>query len=70
VRQASRLDEVLVATDDERIAAVVQAAGGIVAMTRPDHPSGTESRGGSGRGPAGRRDRQRGRATNPSSIRD
>lgn len=42
VRQASRLDEVVVATDDARIAAVVRAAGGAVAMTRPDHPSGTD----------------------------
>lgn len=42
VRQARRLDEVLVATDDERIAAAVRAAGGTVAMTRPDHPSGTD----------------------------
>lgn len=42
VRQARRLDAVLVATDDERIASVVQAAGGDAVMTRADHPSGTD----------------------------
>ena len=42
VCQASRLDEVVVATDDERIAVAVRAAGGTVAMTRSDHPSGTD----------------------------
>jgi 3-deoxy-manno-octulosonate cytidylyltransferase (CMP-KDO synthetase) len=42
VRQARRLDEVLVATDDVRIRDVVAAAGGIAVMTRADHPSGTD----------------------------
>lgn len=42
VRQASRLDEVLVATDDERIRSVVAALGGTAVMTRVDHPSGTD----------------------------
>jgi 3-deoxy-manno-octulosonate cytidylyltransferase (CMP-KDO synthetase) len=39
---ADRLDEVLVATDDERIRAVVVALGGTAVMTRVDHPSGTD----------------------------
>jgi 3-deoxy-manno-octulosonate cytidylyltransferase (CMP-KDO synthetase) len=33
---------VLVATDDRRIAAVIEAAGGQVVLTRSDHPSGTD----------------------------
>lgn len=41
-RQASRLDEVLVATDDARIAEVVARLGGLPVMTREDHPSGTD----------------------------
>ena len=44
-RQASRsrsLSRVVVATDDERIAAPVRAAGGEAIMTSPDHPSGTD----------------------------
>lgn len=35
-------DLVLVATDDERIARVVEAAGGTAVMTDPDLPSGTD----------------------------
>src|SRR4051794_20892461 len=34
--------DVLVATDDERIATAVRSFGGRVAMTRRDHPSGTD----------------------------
>lgn len=41
-RRARRLDEVLVATDDERIRAAAIAVGAQVAMTRPEHPSGTD----------------------------
>ena len=36
------VDRVLVATDDERIARVVEAFGGEVVMTRADHPTGTD----------------------------
>lgn len=36
------MDRVVVATDDERIAAAVRAFGGELAMTRPEHPSGTD----------------------------
>lgn len=35
-------EAVVVATDDERIAAAVQEFGGTAAMTRSDHPSGTD----------------------------
>jgi len=45
VKQAQRLDAVIVATDDKRIADCVRALGipGVqVAMTRADHPSGTD----------------------------
>ncbi|MBL7924110.1 MAG: 3-deoxy-manno-octulosonate cytidylyltransferase [Bacteroidia bacterium] len=44
-RQASKaasLSRVVVATDDNRIAATVRDFGGEVVMTRPDHPSGTD----------------------------
>ena len=45
VRQAQKLDAVIVATDDQRIADCVRNLnidGVRVAMTRPDHPSGTD----------------------------
>lgn len=42
VRGARRLDRVIVATDDERIASAVRGFGGEVQMTRPDHPTGTD----------------------------
>ena len=41
-RRASMLDRVIVATDDDRIAEAVRQFGGDVAMTRPDHPTGTD----------------------------
>ena len=41
-QQARRLDEVLVATDDDRIAAAARTFGATVAMTSPEHPSGTD----------------------------
>ncbi len=41
-RQADRLDEIVVATDDERIHSVVTKLGGLAVMTHPDHPSGTD----------------------------
>lgn len=39
---ARRLDAVIVATDDEAIAETAQSFGAEVAMTAPDHPSGTD----------------------------
>ena len=36
------LDDVIVATDDDRVAAAVRKFGGRVRMTSPDHPSGTD----------------------------
>ncbi len=45
VKQAQKLDAVMVATDDQRIADCVrnlEIDGVQVAMTRPDHPSGTD----------------------------
>jgi 3-deoxy-manno-octulosonate cytidylyltransferase (CMP-KDO synthetase) len=42
VSQARGISRVLVATDDERIASAVRAAGGEAVMTRSDHSSGTE----------------------------
>jgi 3-deoxy-manno-octulosonate cytidylyltransferase (CMP-KDO synthetase) len=40
--KARLVQEVLVATDDQRIAAAVSEFGGKVIMTRDDHPSGTD----------------------------
>lgn len=40
--QAAHVNRVIVATDDERIATAVEAFGGEVAMTRADHPTGTD----------------------------
>ncbi len=41
--QRSRyLDDLLIATDDERIAALARHFGARVRMTRPDHPTGTD----------------------------
>jgi 3-deoxy-manno-octulosonate cytidylyltransferase (CMP-KDO synthetase) len=41
-RAVALVDAVMVATDDERIAQAVRGFGGDVAMTRPEHPSGTD----------------------------
>ena len=40
--QCPSVDEVIVATDDERIAAAVAGFGGHAVMTRADHPTGTD----------------------------
>jgi len=42
VEKAKSIDRILVATDDERIAAAVRKFGGNVTMTRSDHQSGTD----------------------------
>lgn len=42
VSEARRVDRVIVATDDERIAQAVRSFGGHAEMTREDHPSGTD----------------------------
>lgn len=39
--RASSVAEVIVATDDDRIRRAVEAFGGVVVMTRGDHPNGT-----------------------------
>ena len=41
-QSCSGLDQIIVATDDERIVAAVAAFGGIAVMTSPDHPTGTD----------------------------
>jgi 3-deoxy-manno-octulosonate cytidylyltransferase (CMP-KDO synthetase) len=40
--EARGVDAVVVATDDDRIAAAVERFGGVVRMTRPDHRTGTD----------------------------
>jgi 3-deoxy-manno-octulosonate cytidylyltransferase (CMP-KDO synthetase) len=40
--EARTVDAVMVATDDERIAAAVDAFGGLAVMTRADHETGTD----------------------------
>ncbi|MCK4676613.1 MAG: 3-deoxy-manno-octulosonate cytidylyltransferase [Bacteroidales bacterium] len=40
--KSKRLSEILVATDDERIATHVEGFGGVAMMTSPDHKNGTE----------------------------
>lgn len=42
VRAARRIDRCLIATDDNRIADAARSFGAEVAMTRADHPSGTD----------------------------
>ncbi len=42
VRTARRIDQVVVATDDERIAAAARDCGCRAELTREDHPSGTD----------------------------
>ncbi|MFQ5692306.1 MAG: 3-deoxy-manno-octulosonate cytidylyltransferase [Nitrospinota bacterium] len=41
-RQARYVEEVLVATDDERVRAAVEGFGGEAVLTSPDHASGTD----------------------------
>jgi 3-deoxy-manno-octulosonate cytidylyltransferase (CMP-KDO synthetase) len=41
-RECAALERVIVATDDDRIAAAVAAFGGEAVLTRADHPSGTD----------------------------
>ncbi|HXD93196.1 MAG TPA: 3-deoxy-manno-octulosonate cytidylyltransferase [Bacteroidia bacterium] len=41
-KKSGKLNDVIVATDDERISTHVKAFGGQVVMTEPNHPSGTD----------------------------
>ena len=41
-KQSKLIGDMLIATDDSRIAQVARSFGAEVAMTRPDHPSGTD----------------------------
>lgn len=41
-KMAERVDQVIVATDDDRIVQAVRAFGGEARLTRPDHRTGTE----------------------------
>jgi 3-deoxy-manno-octulosonate cytidylyltransferase (CMP-KDO synthetase) len=41
-RRARKLDRIIVATDDPRIARAVEGFGGEVVLTREDHPTGTD----------------------------
>ncbi|MFM2199851.1 MAG: 3-deoxy-manno-octulosonate cytidylyltransferase [Verrucomicrobiota bacterium] len=41
-QSSTKLAEILVATDDERIVSAVNAFGGKAVMTSPDHPTGTD----------------------------
>lgn len=40
--QCTRLDELVIATDDERILKAAESFGGRAVMTSPDHPTGTD----------------------------
>ena len=42
VKQAKKIRNVIVATDDQRIVAALKAFGTVVTMTAPEHPSGTD----------------------------
>src|SRR4029450_7483156 len=54
VRRATRVDRVVVATDDARIAEAVRGFGGEAVMTAATHASGTDRLGGGRRGPPAR----------------
>ena len=41
-RKCGRLDELVIATDDERILAAAESFGARAVMTSPDHPTGTD----------------------------